>query len=185
MTSEEIFSNVSARLIGALMVHDQMADYYDFLSLRGYKRCHEYHYKKESAMYRKLHRWYINRYNKLIPEQKIDNPDILNIEMWNRYGRQGVKADYKEQAVKTGIGNWVKWEADTMEMLSGYIKALQEIGDMSASHFLEKCLCDVERELKYAQRKEIELASIDYDLIFILQEQQRIHDKYLRKIKCI
>ena len=185
MTSEQIFAELSAHTIRGLMIHDQMADYYDFLSLRGYKRCHEYHYKKESAMYRKLHRWYINRYNKLIPEQRIDNPELLNIDMWNKYTRVNVKPDYKEQAVKNGLDTWVKWETETMEMLTRHIKTLQEIGDMSASLFLEKYLCDVERELKYAQRKEIELASIDYDLIFILQEQKRIHDKYKKKMKCI
>ena len=183
MTVEEIFADVSARLIGALMTHDQLADYYDFLSLRGYKRCHEYHFKTESAMYRKLHRWYINKYNKLIAEKRVEDPNIINADMWNRYTRQNIKADYKEQAVKSGMTTWVKWETDTAEMLKRYIKDLHEMGDITAALFLEDYLCDVERELKYAVRKEIELSSIDYDLIFILQEQKRVHDEYKKKLK--
>ena len=40
MTVDEIFSKLSGHMIKGLMIHDQMSDYYDFLSLRGYKRCH-------------------------------------------------------------------------------------------------------------------------------------------------
>ena len=48
MTVEEIFSKISQRMIGGLMFHEQMSNYYDFLNLRGYKKCHEYHYLEET-----------------------------------------------------------------------------------------------------------------------------------------
>ena len=35
---EEIYSEIKKRQIAALMYHDQMANYFDFLSLHGYKR---------------------------------------------------------------------------------------------------------------------------------------------------
>ena len=54
MTYEEIFSNISAHMIKGIMFHAQMADYFDFLGLKGYKRLHEYHYFDESIMFRKL-----------------------------------------------------------------------------------------------------------------------------------
>ena len=44
MTIEEIFGRISQHMIRGMMTHDQLASYYDFLGLRGYKRCHEYHY---------------------------------------------------------------------------------------------------------------------------------------------
>ena len=38
---ESIFSEINARMIAALMFHDQMSDYFDFLGMKGYKRLHE------------------------------------------------------------------------------------------------------------------------------------------------
>ena len=54
MTVEEIFSKVSAHMIKGMMIHDQLASYYDFLNLHGFKRCHDYHYNKEAKAYRAL-----------------------------------------------------------------------------------------------------------------------------------
>ena len=65
MNSEELFAKISAHMVKGIMFHAQMADYYDFLGLRGYKRMHEYHYFEESMMFRALHRYYINNYCKL------------------------------------------------------------------------------------------------------------------------
>ena len=45
---EAIFSEINARMIAALMLHDQMTDYFDFLGMKGYKRLHEYQYFDES-----------------------------------------------------------------------------------------------------------------------------------------
>ena len=33
---EDVFSEINARQIAAIMIHDQMADYFDFLGLSGY-----------------------------------------------------------------------------------------------------------------------------------------------------
>ena len=73
MTYEEIFSNISAHMIKGIMFHAQMADYFDFLGLKGYKRLHEYHYFDESIMFRKLSRYYINNCSRLIDEQAAEN----------------------------------------------------------------------------------------------------------------
>jgi hypothetical protein len=48
---------------------------------------------------------------------------------------------------------------------------------------LEKLIKEVTMELKTASRKHIELKSIDYDIIYISQEQQRIHDCYKSKME--
>ena len=47
MTCEEIFTNLAEHQIKGMMVHEQLANYYDFLGLPGYRNCHEYHFMKE------------------------------------------------------------------------------------------------------------------------------------------
>lgn len=77
MTVEEIFSDLTAHMVKGLMVHDQMMHYYLFLDLKGYAKCHEYHYYCENKNYDKTI-WHYSKYHKkLIKSQKINNPDLI------------------------------------------------------------------------------------------------------------
>lgn len=182
MTADEIFKTLSAHMIKGLMLHDKMSDYYDFLSLRGYKRCHEYHYKREMCSYRKLHRYFINHYGKLIEEGRVDDPEAIP-SSWYRYSRKEVDANTKRSAVKTGVDKWVAWEKETKDLYEMAYRELITAKEEAAAIFIQGFICDVDRELKYAERKAIDLEAVDYNLGFILGEQTKIHDKYKRKMK--
>ena len=182
MTVEEVFKKLSSHMVKGVMIHDQLADYYDFLNLHGYKRCHEYHAKCEMHMYRKLHRYFINHYNKLIEEEIIDNPDVIP-SSWYRYNRKEVDVNTKKSAVKSGIERWVSWEEETKSLYESIYTELLSIGDISASKFL-CCLIEmVDKELKHANRKHIDLNTVDYNINYILGEQSKLHDHYKDKMK--
>lgn len=181
MTIDEIFTELSGHMILNLMRHDQMSDYYDFLSLRGYKRCHEYHYHKEMCGYRKLHRYAINHHGKLIEEKRIEDPEAIP-SSWYRYNRSEVDASTKRNAVKTGIEKWVAWEKETKDLYQRMYKELMNMGEEAVAIFLQKYIEDVDCELKWAERKAIELSDVDYSLAYIIGEQKRLHDKYKDKM---
>ena len=182
MTVDEIFAELSAQEIKGLMIHDQMADYYDFLSLRGYKRAHEYHYKKEMCNYRRLHRYFINHFGKLIEERRIDNPETIPAS-WYRYTRKEVDANTKRGAVRTGIEKWIAWEKETKALYQTAYKELMDNKEEAAAIFMQDYIRDVDCELKWAERKALELEAVDYSLAFIIGEQNRLHDKYKGKMK--
>ena len=182
MTVEEIFSEMSGHMIKGLMFHDQMSDYYDFLSLRGYKRCHEWHYKTEMCGYRKLHRYAINHFGKLIEEKRVEDPEAIP-QSWYRYNRNEVDAGTKRNAVKAGVEKWVSWEKETKALYERMYRELVGLGEDAAAIFVQKYIEDVDCELKWAERKAIELADVDYNLGFVVGEQTRLHDKYKRKMK--
>lgn len=177
MTVEEIFRTISSHMIKGVMIHEQLADYYDFLNLHGYKRCHEYHSKCEMKGMRKLHRYFINHYNRLIEEEVIENPDVIPAS-WYRYTRQEVDANTKRSAVKSGIERWVSWEEETKTLYEKMYKELMEIGEVAAAKRLCRNIHDVDKELKWAQRKHINLVTSDYDIGYILGEQDHLHDWY-------
>lgn len=181
MEVSEIFSELSAHFIKGLMLHDQMADYYDFLSLRGYKRCHEYHFKAESCNYRKLHRYYLNQYNKLIKEIRVDDPKVVP-DSWYNYYRKDVDVNTKRNSIKAAISRWVDWEEDTLAKLCNAQRDLYDLSEVASALFLDEFIKDVECELKHAKRKLIELSDVEFDLSYILQEQKCIHDKYKKKL---
>lgn len=177
MEVNEIFSALSAHMIKGMMIHDQLANYYDFLSLRGYKRCHEYHFKKESCGYRKLNRYYLNHYHRLIGEERVDDPKIIP-ESWYKYSRSDVDMQTKKNAIKSGMQRWVSWEKETKEKLQDVYLELLDKGEIATASFINKFIKDVDRELKYAERKMLDLSSVDYDMTYILEEQSVLHDKY-------
>lgn len=180
MTVEEIYKKVSAHIIKGVMVHEQLSNYYDFLNLHGYKRCHEYHAKCEMRSLRKLHRYFINHFNRLIEDEQIADPNVIPAS-WYRYTRQEVDVNTKRSAVKTGIERWVDWEQETKELYQQMYKELMEIGEVAAANKMSCLVHDVDCELKWAQRKHIELMTADYNMAYILGEQNRLHDHYKKK----
>lgn len=179
---EEIYKVLSGHFIEGMMVHDQMARYYDFLGLRGYKRYHEHQFYCDAKTYGKINKYYINHHSKLIPDMKVDDPRVIP-DTWYRYKREEVDVQTKRNAVESAITRWVDWEKETKELLESSIKDLHDMGHVADAMFLKKCLCNVDHEYKCAMRKMIELKSVNYDMGAIIAEQARIHDKYKAKIK--
>ena len=182
MTVENIFKDLSSHMIKGIMLHEQMSDYYDFLNLHGYKRAHEYHAKCEMRSMRHLHRYFINHYNKLIEEDVIQNPDAIPAS-WYRYTRQDVDANTKRSAVKSGVEKWVAWETETKDLYQKMYRELMDIGEVAAAKEVCCYIKAVDKELKWAHRKHITLVSVDYSMAFIQGEQDRLHDKYMEKMK--
>lgn len=177
MTVEEVFKTISSHMIEGMMVHDSLADTFAFLNLNGFKRISEYQFKKESLCYRKLHRYYIDRYHKLVEESRVDDPNIIP-ESWYNYTRPQVDINSKRNAVKSMIDKWVSWEKDTKQLYQGMSRQLEEINEVSAAMYVDHLVEEVDCELKKAERLAIDLASVDYDLKYILDIQKPMHDKY-------
>lgn len=123
MTVEEVFKKIGTRLVQGMMIHDEFANYYDFLALKGYVMCHEYHYKKESCYYRKINHYFITHYGKLIPKEKIDGKDIIPAS-WFNHKREDVDSNLKRESVKMGIETWVAWETETKKLYEDMYKEL-------------------------------------------------------------
>lgn len=148
----------------------------------GYKRMHEYHMYREMKSMRKLHRYFINHFNKLIEEEIIENPDVIP-SSWYRYTRQEVDTNAKRNAVKSGIERWVAWETETKDLYEKMYNELVSIGEVAAAKKVTCLIYDVDCELKWAQRKHIDLLATDYSIPYIMGQQDRLHDWYLEKMK--
>ena len=182
MTVEEIFQNLAAHMIKGVMTHEQFANYYDFLNLEGYKRCHEYHMMKEMCDYRSLCRYYINHYNKLIRDIPIENPHVIP-ENWYNYTRKEVDAGTKRNAVSTALNAWVNWETETKKLYEQAFKDLMELGEVAGACKIKEYIQDVDCELKKATRYLLNKETTQYDINSIVSEQKRKHHKYKKKME--
>ena len=182
MTVSEIFTELSSHMIKGMMIHDQMANYYKFLGLSGYAKCHEYHFMKETCGYRRLQKYYICHYNKLIPEAEFDNPEVIP-ESWYNYTRQDVDASTKKSAVKTGLMMWVDWEEETKKLYEKMCHELCEMGEVAAATFIADYVDCTSYELKKAQGYLLNKNATGFDIGGIISEQKMKHCKYKKYIK--
>lgn len=182
MTVDEIYAELSAHMIKGIMIHEQMANYYDYLGLKGYKRCHEYHYIAETCAHRGLNRYFINHHNKLIPHRDVDNPNLIP-NVWYSHPRQDVDGNTKKSAVRTGLTTWVNWERETKKLYEQMYKELIDIGEVASALKIEELICDVDCELKKAERYLLDKEAIGYDIKEIIGEQKSKHHKYDKKMR--
>ena len=183
-TPEEIFSEINNRFIGAIMMHGQFADYFDFLGLRGYKRLHEYQHLAESMERRKVCRYYINHHNALIKEGFSGEVNIIP-DAWYTAKRLSVGKSTKQKAVEDGFIEYHNWESETKSIYEKYSQKLREAGDVADAVFVEKLVEDVSAELQTAERMISDLISTGYDMVYITEIQSEIHEKYKKKLKGI
>lgn len=182
MTVEEIFNTLAAHMKKGIALHWQYSEAYNFLNLKGYKKCHFYHYLSEIKNYNSLCHYYMSRYHKLINPNKIDEVEVIP-SSWYKYVQFSVDTNTKRNAVKDMMKSWVEWEHSTKELIQTLYKELFNLNELAAAKKFCFFLQDVDEELKDAENKRLKLESSGYDIIYILDKQEKMYDKYKEKIK--
>ena len=185
MSIEEIYNLISQRLLQGVMTHQQLANYYDFLGLQGYKCCHEYHLNEQFCNYREFVSYYITHCNKLLLKQPvqslISNPIIP--DNWYNFVRQDVDINTRRNAVKNGVEKWVQWQKETKKVLEDmYIEFINN-NQVGIAIELSKYIKNVTKEIQIAQQKLLKLKATDFDMPTIVAEQQHLKKKYESKMK--
>lgn len=179
---DDVFAEINARQIAALMMHDQMADYFDFLGLSGYKRLHLYQYFAESKERRDVAHYYINHHGKLIPDRFEGNVQMIP-DSWRSANRMSVGKSTKQKAVEDGFSVYLGWEQATKDVYQKYATALREQGYVADAIFVDRLVEDVDNELERLERIITDLITSGYDPVYILESQKELHDKYKKKMR--
>ena len=182
MTVHEIFGELAAHMIKGIMLHQQLANYYDFLGLKGYRQCHEYHYLDETCAYRRLCKFFIKHYNQLIPQYRIQQPNQIPSN-WYKYTRDQIDISTKRSAVKEGLQAWLGWEKDTRSLYESMYKQLIDLNEIVAAMELKQMICDVEEEINKAESYHLQKKTLDYNIEDIYSEQKDKKQKYKLKKK--
>lgn len=178
----EVFNEASARQVRGIMMHEQFADLFDYLNLHGLKRWHEYQFFAESAALRGLHRYAINHCNKLIKELPVENPRIIP-QTWEMYTRMQVDGATRKAAVKEAFEQWQTYEKATKELYENLFKQLTSNAKIASANKINELICDTDQELKYLTRKMLEYKAVDYDMDYIMFQQDEMHDHFKEKTK--
>lgn len=184
MNTEDLFTELFEHLQKGLKIHNQLMIIYDFLNLKGYKKCQEYRFLEESYNYIKIKDFYMNNYNKMILIKDKEIEDIIP-STWYKHIKKDVDISTKRNAIKDMMKIWVDWEEETKSLLAKSYKELYDLNDICASSIILKYLNEVFQELTEAKEWQINLESHGYDLSVIITEQESLYKKYKKKIKKI
>lgn len=178
MSVENVFAEISEHMLKGLMFHEEMANYFAFLCLEGYSQCHEHHYREESKSYRKVTNYYISHYNQLIPKRgRLETPQLIP-NTWYGHDRKDVDANIKRNAIREAFQSWVDWEKETKELYETKRSKLCEMKEVAAALFIDCFIKDVDNELKDAQTEMLNLMAINFDMPYIMGEQEELIKKH-------
>ena len=118
----------------------------------------------------------------LIPDTRVDTPDVIP-ESWYNHVRSDVDITTKQNAVKSGLKKWVEWERSTKSLYEQMYNELIKIDEVASAIKIKQFICDVDCELKKAERYWLNKEATNYDMTMIIEEQDRKHKKYDKKCK--
>lgn len=182
MDVDQIFSKLAIRLIEGTMFHEQLMNSYLFLGLEGYSKCHEYHYLCETCDYISLTKYYTKHFNKLINPTVPNNPEITP-ESWLGNLRSDVDPNMRAQAMEAALKSWIDWETDTKRIYLDAYSGLFSLCEIDAAEFVKDYICDVEKEIVYAENELLKKKAMNFDIVSIIEEQESFKKKFQRKIR--
>ena len=103
-------------------------------------------------------------------------------ENWQSANRISVGKSTKQKGIEDGFNQYHEWESETKNLYEHYSSRLREMGAVADAIVVEKLVEDVDKELKKLERIIIDLISSGYDMVYITESQQGIHDKYKNKL---
>lgn len=178
----EVFNEISKHMIKGIMFHEQMADYFDFLDLHGLKRWQEYRFFEESAELRGIHRYALNHCNRIINDGEVSTTRYIP-NSWYNYTRFDVDNGTRKTSVKDAFEKWLNWEKETKTLYEKLFKKLTENSYIADASKVNQLIQGVDAELKHLTRKMIEYKAVDYDMSYIMCEQDEMHNMYENKLK--
>lgn len=199
---QQLYSELINRMKQGVEMHEQLADYYGFLNLPGYQKCHEYQMLCELLTYRKAKDMYMKEYNQLVQPSNMANMNSMtNMNNnsnnnsssqnyanviptgWYSHTRYDVDSGTKRNAVRDGFKRWIDYEKETKQYLLEMAQKLEQANEREASRKLDYLIDHVEKEIEHAEEKMMALENAGYDMNYILQEQDQLKAKYADKIR--
>lgn len=177
---EELYAMVDECMCRGLEFHSQLADFFCFLGLQGFKRMAEYQFMKECAEKRKMHRRYIDMHCRVLPVQQIEPVQLIPKE-WSRYTTEDVDESVIPKYVKMGLKEWHEWEKEYKAVLEDVCDQMQRIGAHADCEYIKELVTGAEKECKKIMRLSEKLNGTGYDAKAVHQMQDKYHEKYKKK----
>lgn len=170
MNIEEIYRDISTRMVEGMMLHNQLYQANLCIGLNGYARMHLKQYKQEAEAYARFADYYITHKNGVMIYGTPTDPQAIPKTLYKK-NRREITSAQKRECVRDCMTMWVSWERGTKELMERMYRELMVLGEVAFAQELAEYICDVDYELKEAESEQMSLQAEDYDLISIIIDQ--------------
>ena len=181
MSIESIFSDLSTNMLKGIMIHEQLMNCYLFLGLEGYAACHEYHYVSETNDRNRLLAYLLEHTSKLVNASGFETPEVIP-RSWYGIIREELDHETRVKAIMAAYDEWINWEERAKSLYEKAYKELLDGGDIAFAEFIKDYIVHVEEEIVYARSERLKKIAIDYDMVFIMEEQDEFKKRYKKKL---
>lgn len=117
-------------------------------------------------------------HNRLLDINDPGQPDPVIPPTWYNYTRLDINPQLVRQHVESSFDEYRNWEEETKKQLEDYAKALIEMGHIADAEQINRLIQDVSKELQELYSVLVRLKAVDYDIVYILDIQDKIQKKY-------
>lgn len=178
--AEDVYCALSEHMAKGISFHEQLADYFCFLGLHGYKKMLEYQYMEECESKRHLHKRYIEQHGKIIVPKEIQIPMFIPKD-WSKYTTKDIDDSLVPKFVRSALEEYRKWEEQTKEVLKEQCSILMDANMIPDYEYVKEIIVDVEEEIKKVRKIVDKLNGTGYDVTMIHGVQDRYYDEYKKK----
>lgn len=178
---QEVYEKINKRQKHAVEFHCQMVSLFDFLNLKGFRAMHEYQFVSESMEHMKTKHEFMKHHQRLIKDGEHPSTEYIERE-WYENERGQVPTQIREKSVKQAIEQYYHYEKETKTFYEECLKRMMELGCMHDFSQMQELLKDVSEECKNIERLKTELEGVGYDSNYIFQMQDKLYDKYRKKM---
>ena len=166
-----------------LMIHDEMANFFNFLNLQGYKRWHENEHLENITKNRLINRFIISKGYLPLNVQNTEQFNIIPAE-WHTHNMTEVSGKYTLEVTKQSFKDYLERMLFSKNATEEIAVHFSKHGDLATYKFLSDMVEHFDKDIKYLTRYVSCLnkaESVDY----IMEKQDKMHDEFRDELKDI
>lgn len=121
----EIFKKLSNRMVGAMMIHTQLTELFNFIDLESDAKRQKKQFHEESDGLLKLEKYVAQHHHILITSDNPPQVDILNLGMLKQPNDK-LSPDNKVYLIQYAMKEWIEWEKESKIMYEDAYRNLVE-----------------------------------------------------------
>lgn len=169
----EIFKKLSNRMVGAMMIHTQLTELFNFIDLEPDAKRQKKQLRDESDGLLKLEKYVAQHHHILITSDNPPQVDILNLGMLKQPNDK-LSPDNKVYLIQYALKEWIEWEKKSKVIYEDSYHNLVDMSEIAAADFVLQYVKDVDKELRDAELLYRVRDAIDWDLATIYAKQARL-----------
>ena len=144
MPMHEIFKKLSNRMVGAMMIHTQLTELFNFIDLESDAKRQRKQLHEESDGLLKLEKYAAQHHHMLITSDNPPQVDILNLDILE-HPNDKLSPDDKIHLIQYALKEWIEWEKKSKVIYEDSYRNLVDMSEIAAADFVLQYAKDVDK----------------------------------------